>query len=148
MTTPHLSSRWDRAALGIAGAFLLLFLAGGLAFLLGLERASLGSWRNVAAVYLGIVTAGALLLALALPLARRGWLRTAPPHTAREYATRVALVLASGALGGVVAARVRGGAAPAGNAGLEGAVHGVSLLVVLWLFGRLFRRPVRRSATP
>ena len=148
MNAPHPPSRWNRAALGITGAFLLLFYAGGMAFLLRLQRDGIGSWRGVAATYLGLAGAATALLGLALPLVRSGRLRAAPPFRSRDYAGRVALVLTAGAVGGVVASRVRGDGASLTGAALVGAGQAAALLCVTWLFARLFRPAAGRAPAP
>ena len=137
MPSSKRTSRWERAALWVAGGYLALFLLGGVGFMLVVERRGVGSWRAVVANYTGLAAAVLLFGAVALLLVRAGWLRRTPPHSLLEQGTRFVLAGACGAAGAVLAAVIRDGGPGLTGAATTGAIWGVSGLLTLWLLARV-----------
>jgi hypothetical protein len=136
MPTAERPSGWDRAALWITVAYLLAFLAGGLAFVLMLQRRQIGSWRGVVAGGVGIATWLALGAGGAHLLRRAGWLGPQTAFRVRTWLMRLALVATAGAAGGIAAAAVRADDSPWTRAAEQGAVAAVSLALAGWMMNR------------
>ena len=134
--------------MSLAGAILLSLASGGLAFLLFLQRRSLGSWRGVAAVFCGVAVGGAVFLGLAFLFGRLGWLRTAPPLSAKGYGVLLLLGCASGGVGGVMSALVGTTEASVLDSAVRGAVLGASLVGSLWALNILTRSASSKSPAP